>query len=306
MKPAEIRRRAYALMKQCWLTLLITAVMTTLLSSLGDLAAQYGDTASQRIEAAVFAEFEAENPRPDDPAALEHWELERIVHAYFSSADIRGKQAQQMWKLIGYAINLLGGLFSAILLVGLYHGLLVQLRDGTPCTPRSLFTGWKNWKSAVWLQLRVYASIFGWGLLFFLPAIALMDTGALGELVGLALLIVACFVAGLRYALVLPHMAETLDSSLPISEHLEQGVQAMRYLTVWGLIRVMWPFFLIGLLAAVLTTAANWLSWLTLPAGIYAVAAHIYVNATRYACYAFLCDEIYRHRFTLVQEESPS
>lgn len=304
LKSAEIRRRALALMKQCWLTLLIAAVLACIPGWIADYAADYSEIAAVRAEQAVFAEFEVEYPRPDDPAALEQWELDRIVHAYFSSADITAARLRRQWKLIGYTIELVGSLFSAILLVGLYHGLLTQLSGGTPCTPRSLLAGWKNWKSAVWLQLRVNACIFGWGLLFFFPAIILMNTGALGELVGLALLIVVCLWAGLRYALVLPHMAEALDSPLSTSECLEQGVQAMRYLTVWGLIRVMWPFFLIGLLAAALTTATGWFSWLTLPAAIFTVAADISVNVARCACYTFLCDEIHRHRLALAQEES--
>lgn len=288
LTPRDIRRRAYSLMRQCWKPLLIAALLTTLLGSFGDLAAHYGETAAKRIEAAVFAEFEAANPRPADPAALEQWEIERIAHAYFSSADIAGKRAQQLWELIGYGLELLGGLLSAVILVGVYKGLLAQLRGSTE--PFRLLAGLQHWKTAVWLQLRVMACIFGWSLLALLPSLILPGW------LGLIFLLPVALWAQMHYALVLPHMADNPDNLLSTTQYLDRGTADMQFFTVQGLMRVAWPLLLTVLADTVLVVASVWLPALAAPAALFTLAAEILLSLAGWPILACIFEELRRIR----------
>lgn len=286
LTPAQLRQKAFALLRQCWKPLLIAALLTTLLGSIGNLAALYGETAADRIEAAVFAEFEAANPRPADPAALEQWELERIAHAYFSCADIEGERAQQLWKLLGYVLDLMGGLLNAVILVGVYQGLLAQLRGSRG--PIHLLAGLPRWKTAVWLQLRIMACIFGWFLLVLLPT--LMLPGWLGVI----FLFPVVLWARMHYALVLPHMADDPDNRVSTTQYLDLGTADMRFFTIQGLMRVAWPLFLTVLADISLSVASVWLPALEAPAALFSFAAEVLLSMLGWPILACIFEEL-RH-----------
>lgn len=302
LTPALLRHKGLALMRQCWLPLLLAALLTTLLSSCGELALQYGKTMPARIEQAVFAEFEAENPRPADPAALEDWEMERIAHAYFSCADIRGEQAEQQWQFIGYGVELAAGLFSAIVQVGVYGVLLGRLRGSGE--PIRILGGFRRWKAAVWLKLRVIVCMLGWLLIPLLPAVMLSAYwGAVGQLMSTFLLMAVVLWARMRYALPLFHLTDA--PALSSGECLERGVADMRFFTVGGVIRVAWPVLLGALADVVLGIAAAFLPALTRPAAIFSFAAEIVLSMAGWAVLACIYEEIRRTMATSAMESIP-
>ena len=280
LTPAKIRRQALHLLRQCWLPLLITAVLLALPDLAADLVRLHGEGAAARVEQAVFAEFEAANPRPDDPAALEDWELERIAHAYFSSADIHGEQAERMWRFIGHGIDLLGDLFGAVILLGLYIGLLARLQGETESI--RLFSGFRRWKTALWLKLRIIVCTYGWLLLALVPALLMP------EILSYALLIPVALWARLHYALVLPCMADDPEARLSTTQYLDLGIAHIHFFTVWGLIRVLWPLMLLALGQIVLT--ALWLPGLS--GTLLSLAADTFTTMFSYACIACIHTEV--------------
>lgn len=301
LTPAQLRQKAFALLRQCWKPLLIAALLTTLLSSCGSLAIRYGQTMPARIEQAVFAEFEADNPRPADPAALKNWESERIAHAYFSCADIRGEQAEQRWRFIGYGIDLAAGLVSAVILTGLYRRLLGALRGSGE--PVGLFEGLRRWKTAVWLKLRVNICLLGWLLLPLLPAVMLSTYwGAAGQVMATFLLMAVVCWGRMYYALALPRLA---DGGVTASECLAHNAADVRFFTVGGMARVAWPVLLVIAADVALDAAASFLPVLTLPSALFSFAAEVGLSMAGWALMACIYEEIRRTGLPPAAESTP-
>ncbi len=290
LTPAQLRRKSLALMRRCFLPLLLAALLTTLLSSCGDLANRYGEVAAERIEQAVFAEFEAENPRPADPAALEDWETERIVHAYFSSADIQGERAERLWSLIGSGIELAAGLFSAVILTGMYHGLLGVLRGSGE--PIRIFSGFRRWTTAVWLKLRITVCMLGWLLIPLLPAAMLSAYwGPVGQVLATFMLMAVTCWARMRYALAMPCLA---DGSATAEECLTRCDADVRFFTVSGIARVAWPLLVVILADIALNAASAFLPALALPSALFSFAAEVGLSMTGWVIIACVYEEIRR------------
>ena len=288
LPPAQLRRKALTLMRQCFLPLLVAAVLLSLPGLGADLIRLHGENAAERVEQAVFAEFEAANPRPEDPAELEQWESDKIVYAYFSSADINGKLAERLWSLLASGAELLGMLLGGVLLAGVYAGLLSRLRGS--CEPLRPFCCLRRWKTALWLRLRVMAFIFGWLLLAILPA-AFLPGGP-----GALLLLPVALWAELHYSLVLPCMADDPADRLNTTQYLDLGAAHIRFFTVGGLLRVLWPLMLLFLAEAALTLAAAWLPALTLPGMLFALAADVFTMMLGCACIACIHAEVALHQ----------
>lgn len=301
LTPTQLRRKAYALMQQCWLPLLIAALLTTLLFSCGELAIRYGQNLPARIEAAVFAEFEAENPRPADSAALKNWESERIAHAYFSCADIRGEQAEQRWQLIGYGVELAAGLVSAVILTGLYRGLLGALRGSGE--PIRILGGFRRWKAALWLKLRVNICLLGWLLIPLLPAVMLSAYwGAAGQVMATVMLMAVVCWGRMYYALALPRLA---DGGITASECLAHNAADVRFFTVGGMARTAWPVLLVITAEVALDAAAAFLPALTLPSALFSFAAEVVLSMAGWAILACIYEEIRHTKATSTTESIP-
>lgn len=291
LKPRDIRHRAYSLMRQCWLTLLIAAVLMSLFGWVSDVIQHHGDALGQLVYDAHMEAFYAENPPPEDRTDYAVW---AYFDEYFAMNEAKTlySKASLLWELGAHAIDLVGDLFSAILIVGLYAGLLGHLRGGT-CSPAQLFSKRRCWKTIVWLDIRIVFNILGWGLLFLLPAIMLGNMlGTFGELAGIATLMWVLIWATLRYTLVFPHMADDPNGQLTTSACLDAGVQDMRFFTVWGLIRTLWPVYLIAVVDVVLNVAVNYTAWLTIPAAFFAAAAGIFTKMVAHACYVCIYNEL--------------
>lgn len=301
LKPRDIRRCAYALMRQCWLTLLLAAVLMSLLGWVSDVIEYHGDNLGQLAYDAHMEAFYTENPPPDDLTDYAVW---AYFDEYFAinDAEALASKSSFLWKLGAHAIDLVDSLFSAVVMVGLYAGLLTHLRGGT-CSPAQVFSKHSLWKTIVWLDIRITVCILGWGLLFLLPAIMLeIMLGPFGKLVRTFILMWVFIWASLRYTLVFPHMADDPDGQLTTSACLDAGVQDMRFFTVRGLIRTLWPVCLVAVFVVALIVAEDYIAWLKIPAAVFTTTARIFIQMTACACYVFIYDEL-RQR-TLVTPEN--
>ena len=128
MKPRDIRRRAYTLMKQCWLTLLIASVLLCLFTWVGNAVEAHGERlATEAYKTAYYAHL-AEHHAGDD--------FDTSWVAVYRAEDAYD-DAFTPWEWLGYGIDLIGLLFQCVIAIRLCRGLLSALRGGE-CTPHCL------------------------------------------------------------------------------------------------------------------------------------------------------------------------
>ena len=295
LKPADFRRRAFALMRECWKLLLIAVLLMSVIDWAGQGLEYYGDSIARQAYDAHMETFYAENPRPED-------ENEAYMWAYFDEwfaqqdAEKLYNRTYLPWRIGGYAIDLLHALVSAMILVGLYTGLLMKRRSGE-CSLHCLRIGFCRWKTAAWLSIRVNASILGWGLLAMIPGLMLSNAlGSIGEILSLVIIILVVLWAQCHYALTYIHMAEDPENQLTTTAYIDNAVDDMSFFTVRGLLRVTWPAYALMTAAFILSIATALLPLLTIPADIFTLISNALSSMLLYSCYVCIYEELRTHR----------
>ncbi len=291
LKPADFRRQAFSLIRQSWKLLLVAILLMSVIGWAGQSLEHYGETIAQQAYDAHMEAFYAENPRPED-------EDEAIVWAYFDEwlaqrdAEKLYDKAFLPWKIGGYAIDLLDMLVTAMLLVGLYTGLLMQRRTGE-CSLHCLRIGFSRWKTAAWLSIRVNVSILGWGLLAFIPCAILANAlGDVGEILTLVILLLVQLWAQCHYALTYVHMAEDPENQLTTTAYIDSAVEDMNFFTVRGLLRTAWPAYALLTVQLILGVAGAVLPMLAIPVNIFTLVGNFLTPMLLHTSYVCIYDEL--------------
>lgn len=315
LKPIEIRRRAYALMKQCWLTLLIAAVLMSLFTWIGSAVESHGEKLALEVYNAHMATFYAENepPTTEAVAALDasrsaflsgqeapEWtdDIEyaslyetREWLAQYDAKDLYDA-AFRPWEWLGHGIDLLDLLFSCIIAVGLCRGLLNVLR-GEECTPHCLLSGWSRTSTACWMTIQTTLRILGWSLL---PLIIFATISALfggwASIVSSLLMMLVAIWASLHYALAEVHLADCPDRSFTASDCLRYAVDDADAFGIWQMCRVLWPLAIIFAADVAMMIAAIFVPALSIPFEIFTAANDLLFIFLRYTCYVCIYDEM--------------
>lgn len=291
LKPADFRRQAYSLIRQCWKLLLVAILLMSVIGWAGQALEHYGDGIARKAYDAHMEAFYAENPRPAD-------EDEAIMWAYFDEwlaqrdAEKLYDKAFLPWKIGGYAIDLLNMLVTAMLLVGLYTGLLMQRRTGE-CSLHCLRIGFSRWKTAAWLSIRVNVSILGWGLLALIPCVMLANAlGDVGEILVLVILLLVQLWAQCHYALTYVHMAEDPENQLTTTAYIDSAVEGMNFFTVRGLLRTAWPAYVLMTVQLILSVAGALLPVLAIPVNIFTLVGNFLTPMLLHTSYVCIYDEL--------------
>ena len=298
MKHRDIRRRAYALMRQCWLTLLIAAVLMSLFGWVSSAVEAHGERLAQEAAAAASDAYLAEHPLTDDYADSITWMANlRAEEAY--------EEAFRPWDLLTEGIDLIDGLFSCVIAVGLYHGLLTHLRGGE-CTPHSLLLGWPRAGTACWLVLQRGLRIFGWMLLL-LPFGVLISLifSSYADLIARLLMLLIGLWATLHYALAEVHLADDPYDILTARETLRQAVDDAGAFGIWQMCRVLWPMIIPYGINVAVQLLAQFTPMPGLAAGIISAPCSMFMSVFPIACYVCIYDEI-RQRIRANEEAVPA
>lgn len=297
MKPRDIRRRAYALMRRCWLTLLIAAVLMSLFSWASNAVEAHGKRLAQEVAAAASDAYLADHPLTDDYADSIMW-----------MADLRAEEAYDdaysPWEALAEGLDLIGGMFSCVIAVGLYHGLLSALRGGE-CTPHSLLLGRPRAGTACWLALQRGLRIFGWMLLplpFSLLISIIFSTYA--DFVARLLMLLIGLWATLHYALAEIHLADDPYESCTAREALRQAVDDADAFGVWQMCKVLWPTVVLFAVDVGVQVVAEYVPALAIPAQIFSPTCGLFRLSLQYTCFACIYDEI-RQRIRAAEEAVP-
>lgn len=295
LKPADFRRQAFSLMRRCWKLLLIAALLMCLIDWAGQGLEHHGEGLAQAAYDESMANFYAEHPRPED-------EQEAIEWAYFAEwlakrdAEERYDEVFLPWKLCGYAIDLLDCIFSAVILVGLYAGLLMQRRTGE-YSLHCLRIGFTRWKTAAWLAIRVALNILGWGLLALLPCLVLGNVlGSVADILAIIIVFGVALWAECHYALAFVHIAEDTDSRFTVSDYIRYAVDDMNFFTVRGMLRTAWPVYALMAADFALGVAAVFLPSLAIPATIFDLVISVLCPMMLDACYTCVYEELRQQR----------
>lgn len=296
MKPRDIRRRAYVLMKQCWLTLLIAAVLMHLFQWTKDAVDAHGERLATEAYKNAMAAHLAEHHAGDEFDTS--WvAIYRAEEAY--------DEAFAPWEWLGYGIDLLDLLFSGIIAVGLCHGLLNTLRAGES-TPHCLLLGWERTSTACWMAVQTTLRVIGWSLLpLIISATISALFGGWATIVSTVLMLLVALWATLHYALAPMHLADDPDNSRTASDCLRLAVDDADAFGIWQMCRVLWPLAVIFAVNIALAVAAVYAPVLTIPAGIIDIAAGLFSTAMMEACLVCIYDEM-RQQAIAAQEAIPA
>ena len=297
MKPQDIRRRAYALMRRCWLTLLIAAVLMSSVGWVSSAVGAYGEGLAQEAAAAASDAYLAEHPLTDDYAdSITRMANRRAEEAY--------EDAYSPWELFTSVIKLIGGMFSCVIAVGLYHGLLSALRGGE-CTLHSLLLGRPRAGTACWLALQRRLRIFGWMLLP-LPFTVLISLifSTYADFVARLLMLLIGIWATLHYALAEIHLANDPYESCTAREALRQAVDDADAFGVWQMCKVLWPQAVLFAADIAVLVVAEYAPALTIPAQIFDLICDLFMLSLQYSCFVCIYDEM-RQRIRAAEEAVP-
>lgn len=297
MNPRDIRRRAYSLMRRCWGTLLIAAVLMSLFTWASSAVGAYGEGLALEAAAAASDAYLAEHPLTDDYADSITWMANlRAEEAY--------EEAFRPWDLLTEGIDLMDTLFSCVIAVGLCRGLLSALRGGE-CTPHCLFSGYTRTATACWLGIQRGLRIFGWMLLP-LPFGVLISIffSTYADYVERLLMLLIGLWATLHYALAEVHLADDPYESCTAREALRQAVDDADAFGIWQMCKVLWPMALIFTASTGMLVAAEYIPVLTLPAHLLDPVCDLLMTALQYTCFVCMYDEM-RQRIQATEEAVP-
>lgn len=297
VKPRDIRRRAYALMRQCWLTLLIASVLMSMLPWVKTAVEAHGQRLAREAASAATAAYLAEHPVTDDRA-------DSIGYMAYRRAEDAYDDALRPWELLANGIDFLDTLFSGIIAVGLCHGLLNALRSGES-TPHCLMQGWSRASTACWMAVQTLLRVLGWMLLPMLVSLSLSYVlGDWFEIPGTLLIVAVGLWASLHYALAEVHLADDADRIHTARECLRMAVDDADAFGVWQMCKVLWPMALPFALHVTVTTAAAFVPVLDIPALVLQVLCTLLILALEYACFVCIYDEM-RQRIRAAEEAVP-
>lgn len=303
MKPRDIRRRAVALMKQCWKTLLIVAVLMCLFGWISNAVEAHGKRLAQQAYDACKEAYLADHPMPEG-------EEDRAAWAYFyewlaiHQAEEEYDAVYAPWKWAARGIDLIDLIFSCVIAVRLCRGLLTALRGGE-CTPHILLSGWARTSTTCWLAIQISLRIFGWSLLPMIVPILLL--GALGDwvtLVSMALVLLVAGWASLHYALAEVHLADDPDGARTASDCLRRAVDDADAFGLWNMCKVLLPAIGLLLLSMAMSIIGIFVPAVSVPAAILVALADLLCLIVKYACYACIYDEM-RQRSIAAQDNNP-
>lgn len=295
LKPADFRRRAFCLVRQCWKLLLIAAILINLFYWAGQLLAHHGESLAQAAYDEHMTDFYAENPRPENEDEFIRWAYFDEDLAQFEAKE-RYNQVHFPWKLGGLAIDLLDSMFSAMVLVGLYTGLLMQRRTGEH-TLHCLCIGFARWKTAAWLAIRIALLILSWGMLALIPGVMLVNMlGDIGEILAIIILFWVALWAECRYALAFVHMAEDTDGCFTVSDYIRYAADDMGFFTVRGVMRTAWPVYALMAADFILGVAGRLLPVLSIFSTVFDLLIGMACPMLLHACYACIFEELSSRR----------
>lgn len=311
LKPVEIRRRALALMKQCWLTLLIAAVLMSLFTWIGSTVESHGEKLALEVYNAHMATFYADNEPPTEEAsaALDamlagqgrpEWTNEIEYASLYDTREWLAQHdasdlyddAYRPWEWLGHGIDLLDLLFSCIIAVGLCQGLLSALRTGE-CTLHCLLSGWSHASTACWMAIQTSLRVIGWSLLpLIISATISALFGGWATIVSSLLMMLVAIWASLHYALAEVHLADCPDRSFTASDCLRYAVDDADAFGIWQMCRVLWPLAVIFAADVAMMIAAIFVPALTIPAAVFSIISSLFIIALKYTCYVCVYDEM--------------
>lgn len=333
MKPRDIRRRAYSLMRQCWLTLLIAAVLISLPGWVKTAVETHGEKIALEVYNTRMEAFHAENPAPSEEETQRHNAkmdaLDALINGDDSAMDnvitpsadttnyyLKMYAAQRdayeqyekaftPWEWAGRAIDLFDILLTGVIVVRLCRGLLNGLGTGT-CSPRCLLDGRKRTLTSCWMALQIPLLVLVWILLPLALTILLSSIfGRPGELIGLILVLFVSIWADLRYSLAVVHLADGPESGCTASDCLSWATDDMNLFTIRSLFCTIWPLFAVVLVVDfLLPLFVPLFPALDLPVAIFIILSHIFIFAAEYTCYVCIYDEI-RQRIRAAEEATP-
>ena len=298
LTPRDIRRRAYSLMRRCWGTLLIAAVLMSLFTWASSAVGASGKRLSLEAAAAASDAYLAEHPVTDDRA-------DSISYMAYRRAEDAYDDALRPWALLAEGIGFLDALFSGVIAVGLCRGLLSALRGGE-CTPHCLRTGFSRAGAACWLGIQRGLRIFGWMLLP-LPFSVLLSLifNSYVDLVASLLSMLICLWATLHYALAEVHLADDPYDSLTATEAIRLAVDDAGAFGIWQMCKVLWPVVLpFGVIMAVPLLELI----VPVPGAVENIVLGLYSMVTSVfplACYICIYDET-RQRIQAAEEAVPA
>lgn len=305
VKPRDIRRRACALMKQCWLTLLIGAVLMSLFSWVSLAVEAHGEKLATEAYHAQMQIYDSEKPTlpfEDDNAMLDdllnQHRIERMAEEAYDDAFAP-------WEWLSNGLGLVGLLFQCVIAVRLSQGLLAALRGGE-CTPHCLLSGFTRTATACWLGLQRGLRILGW-MLIPLPFSVLLSLifNSYVDLVASLLSMLICLWATLHYALAEVHLADDPYDSLTATEAIRLAVDDAGAFGIWQMCKVLWPV----VLPFVVIMAVPLLELIApVPGAVENIVLGLYSMVTSVfplACYICIYDET-RQRIRAAEEAVPA
>lgn len=320
VKPRDIRRRAYSLIRQCWLTMLIAAVLMSLFDWVSIAVESHGEKLALQAYNAYMEAFHAENPAPSedeiqknnahmdafsafmdgDASALDdvpepsadttHYFLKK--YAAQNDAYSLYEKAFAPWEWAARGIDLIDLLFSCIIAVRLCCGLLAALRVGE-CTPRCLLSGWTRTSTACWMAIQTTLRILGWSLLpLIISATLSYFFGGWASVISELLMLLVAVWASLHYALAEVHLADDPDGARTASDCLRLAVDDADAFGIWQMCKTLWPLAILFAVEVVFWLAAELVPALSIPANLLAVLTSLLFLFLQYACYVCIYDEM--------------
>lgn len=328
MKPAAIRRRAYALMRQCRLTLLIAGVLMCLFSWVGSAVEAHGEKLALQAYNAHMEAFYTENEAPTQEAINA---LNSHMAAYMAGKDagewtdeieyasryedkewVAKYDAEDLydaalrpWTLARNAIDLIDLIFSCIVAVRLCRGLLTSLRGGE-CTPHCLLSGWERISTAAWLSIKMSLRVLGWTLIpLVLSLLLYIWFGSIGELIGLILTLLVAYWAELHYSLAEVHLADDQDGGRIATDCLRFAVDDMDLFTIRAMLRTIWPIYVLIVVSVLFAAIAAFVPALSIPADMISASLLLVSLVLKYTCYVCVYDEM-RQRDIAARDAIPA
>lgn len=261
--PAGIRKRAMKLLRECWKPILITSAIILALS----------------IASVCLTQLVPVIPDEHGIITRQSTLLRRFVDLLLSFVTDTACQP--------------------ILMLGLFTVLLHHLR-GNGCTASTYLHGLKRWRTAIWLDILIGLRMLGYLLAGLLGMMILSLIPILGSLLGSIGFIVLVYWLELRYSLAPLHLADDGDERLlNASDCIQYALQDAAAFTISGLFHVLWPSFLITIVASILGKL--------LPGSLPITCARIVMSYVAKALMVACLTAVFQHlRDSKPQDEAPS
>ena len=320
--PRDIRRHAISLMRRCWKTLLLAAVLMSMIDWLSEAAMSYGEYQGEQAARSYLDAFKAEYPAPDAQEWAEYQAYQDIllaqtlgdaeesdlppkpenydalvdygIHLYFAAYNAQDAYdaALQPWKLANYGAYLIGALFSGVVAVGVYRGLLSSLRGGV-CSPGCVLSGNGRTGTAMGVAAQTLLRVLGWCLLALIPGFVLTYWfGDTGEVIGRILFCLVCLWAQYHYSLAPCHLADEREPSLTAADCLRLAVDDIDAFTIRKLAVLLWPVIGIFLAQCVLAVIAALVPVLDIPLAVLTALLALFSQMLELCCLICLYEEM--------------